>query len=102
MNAPVTLETGLAHQRAGRLGDAATAYEQVLENDPNNADCLHLLGLVEFQLGNIADALEYLGRAVEINGKAAPVLNAREGTKTLAATLAVKESAASGGMIRLE
>jgi predicted dehydrogenase len=36
-----------------------------------------------------------------VRGTAQPVLNAREGTKTLAATLAVKDAAASGRSIRL-
>lgn len=37
-----------------------------------------------------------------VRGTAAPVLNAREGTKTLAATLAVKDAAATGGIVRLD
>ena len=36
-----------------------------------------------------------------VRGKAKPVLDAREGTKTLAATLAVKQAAETGAMIRL-
>ncbi len=40
------LERAAEDHRAGRLRDAETAYQQVLKQDPINADAHHLLGLV--------------------------------------------------------
>ncbi len=58
------LANGLAHHRAGRLGEAAQCYERVLATDPRHADALHLLGVVHHQLGKHAMAVDLIRRAV--------------------------------------
>ncbi len=43
MNYQQRLETGLAHHRAGRLGEAEAVCRQILTEQPDFADALHLL-----------------------------------------------------------
>lgn len=56
---------GLAHHRAGRLGEAERLYRQALVLAPNDADALHLLGVVLLQGGQVAEAVERLATAVK-------------------------------------
>jgi len=46
-------------------------YRQLLEVDPNNADALHLLGLVVHQSGSAGQAVELIGKAILLNPSAA-------------------------------
>ena len=45
------LAEGVAHHRAGRLGEAERLYRRILEMEPEHADGLHLLGMVALQAG---------------------------------------------------
>ena len=74
-NATEALETGLQHHRAGRLGDAATAYQQVLAMAPNHAAALHLLGVVAHQSGDQAQAVVLISRAIEADPSVATFHN---------------------------
>ena len=60
------LQAGLAHQRAGRLADAARLYEQVLGHAPDDANALNLLGLVRHVEGDGGAAAALLERAVAL------------------------------------
>ena len=52
-NFPATLcETGLEHMLAGRLLDAQRCCREALALDANDADALHLMGLLCFQASN--------------------------------------------------
>ncbi len=53
--------------RAGQWQDAQPLYLQIIEQDPRHAGALNLLGLIGWQTGRPAEALEYLRRAVEID-----------------------------------
>jgi predicted O-linked N-acetylglucosamine transferase (SPINDLY family) len=57
------LQAALVHHRAGRLADADTVYRQVRLAAPKHFDALHLSGLIAYQQGRIAEAIELLGRA---------------------------------------
>jgi Flp pilus assembly protein TadD len=57
----------LGSHRAGRLIEAERIYRQVLAIDPNNADCLHLLGMVAFQSGRHGEAVELIREAISIH-----------------------------------
>src|SRR5262249_52149739 len=59
-----TVRAGLAHHQAGRLNRAETLYRKALGKDPDHADALHLLGVVAYQCGKIAPALELIERAL--------------------------------------
>lgn len=52
--------------QAGRYGEAAAIYEEVLAGDPANAAALHALGVVHNQRGEHDRAAELIGRAVAL------------------------------------
>lgn len=58
------LTTALQLQRAGRFADAARGYRSILEKQPENADALHLLGVLLYQSGNVDEAIGMMCRAV--------------------------------------
>lgn len=61
------VEDGLVHHRGGRLQEACARYEAALSRVPHHADAWHLLGVVAMQQQRYADALEFIGRAIEIS-----------------------------------
>ena len=60
------LAAGQQLQREGRLPQAEAAYRRVCEMQPGNALACHLLGLVVFQLGRSAEAIDLLRRSIEL------------------------------------
>ncbi|NNM82273.1 MAG: tetratricopeptide repeat protein [Burkholderiales bacterium] len=56
----------LAFHQAGRLDEAESLYHEVLVVDPEQADALHLLGLIHHQRGNHPMAVELMQRAIGI------------------------------------
>jgi predicted O-linked N-acetylglucosamine transferase (SPINDLY family) len=65
------LDEAIALHRGGRLDQAARAYEAMLEEDPSNADALHLLAIVRMDQGKLDDAESLARRAIGIEGRAA-------------------------------
>jgi protein O-GlcNAc transferase len=59
-----TVNAGIAHHQAGRLERAERLYRKALAKDPDNADALHLLGVVSFQRGDFRAAIELIERAL--------------------------------------
>jgi thioredoxin-like negative regulator of GroEL len=59
--------TALQQHRAGLFNQAERIYRQILAFDRNHADSLHLLGMIEYQAGNHAAAVERIRRAIAIN-----------------------------------
>ncbi len=53
----------LRAHRAGALDDAAQIYGAILARAPDDADALHLLGVVDLQAGRVNSAVERLARA---------------------------------------
>jgi tetratricopeptide (TPR) repeat protein len=53
----------LLHQR-GSLDDAARAYQEILAAEPENADALHLLGVIAHQRGASEQAVALIKRAI--------------------------------------
>jgi len=68
---PSLLQTAVEKHRAGDLAEAEKIYRQVLEGDANNADALHLLGLVLHQHGDQDAAGENIERAIRLRPKQA-------------------------------
>ena len=56
----------MLHQQ-GRLAQAETLYRDILEHAPDHFDALHLLGVVELQRNNPAEAVRLIGRAIKLN-----------------------------------
>jgi tetratricopeptide (TPR) repeat protein/SAM-dependent methyltransferase len=52
------------HHHAGRLRAAETIYRQVLATSADHPDALHLLGMIAFQRGSGAEAVELVKRAI--------------------------------------
>lgn len=53
--------------RTGKLLQAEIIYRQILANDPNNVDCLHLLGVIKYQAGENDLAISLISNAISIN-----------------------------------
>jgi tetratricopeptide (TPR) repeat protein len=56
----------LLHQE-GRLGEAASLYGKLLEQNPRHADALHMLGVIELQRRSLLTAIEFMDRAIQID-----------------------------------
>lgn len=61
------MPTAIALHQQGALRQAATLYRQQLSLDRDHADALHLLGLVEYALGNIDEGFQWMERAVQVD-----------------------------------
>lgn len=61
------LNVAVTHHSAGRLEQAAAAYNRIVKDDPGNAQALHLLGVVHHQQGDNEIALDLISRALEID-----------------------------------
>jgi tetratricopeptide (TPR) repeat protein len=59
-----TLTSALEMHQAGKLSFAGHLYEKVLAQEQENADALHLLGVLHYQQGEHRRAVEEIGRAV--------------------------------------
>ena len=59
-----TLSAALAHHRAGRFDKAEASYRTILAADPQNADAQHLLGVLAYQCGKLAPALQLIHAAL--------------------------------------
>jgi tetratricopeptide (TPR) repeat protein len=66
-----TLTIALELHRAGRYADAARRYHGLLAREPENADALHLFGVMHHECGHSGRAAELIGRAVALRPQAA-------------------------------
>lgn len=64
LSIPDTLQEALASHQQGRFREADRLYGEVLEHQPNNADALHLSGVIAMQTGNPRLAVERIVRAI--------------------------------------
>ncbi len=58
---PLTL--ALRHHRSGRFAEAEEIYLGILEQQPGDADALHLLGVLRYQFGRLEEAKQMLQQA---------------------------------------
>jgi protein O-GlcNAc transferase len=58
------LNSAVAHHRAGRLTEAERIYRQVLSQRPDQAEVLHLLGILSAQVGKSGEGIELIRRAI--------------------------------------
>jgi predicted O-linked N-acetylglucosamine transferase (SPINDLY family) len=59
------LTQALELHRAGRLDDASAIYQQLLTDNPDDADAAHLLGLVHYRNNDFDSAIRLIQGAVE-------------------------------------
>jgi len=64
-------DQGLALHRAGRLGEAAQRYGQVLSGDPEHFDALRLLGMLQAQSGRPDEGVALIKRAIRVKPEVA-------------------------------
>ena len=69
------IEEGLAHHRAGRREAAEAVYRRLLEIEPEQADALHLLGVIAHQRGMHGAAIEGIRRAIAASATTASYHN---------------------------
>jgi Flp pilus assembly protein TadD len=62
------------HSR-GDLKQAERLYREILASKPNDPQVLHLLGVAMLQQGRQSDAVELIGRSIELNPKASDARN---------------------------
>jgi glycosyltransferase involved in cell wall biosynthesis len=62
------MREGLAAQQGRRFDEAERLYRSVLERVPDEADTLHMLGVVRYELGDDDDALALILRALDRSG----------------------------------
>jgi tetratricopeptide (TPR) repeat protein len=60
------LRAAVQMHQAGKLGPAAALYQTVLDNERDNPEALHLLGVLHHQQGDHARAIELIVRAVAL------------------------------------
>src|SRR5262245_19829091 len=65
------LVEALSYHQAGDLDRARDAYNAILAERPSNPDALHLLGMLELQLGRAHEAEALIRRAVALCPKEA-------------------------------
>lgn len=58
-------------QRVGRVEEAARRFKQVLDRQPRNAEALHGYGLMMGKLGHLRTGIEFIGKAIRIEGNRA-------------------------------
>ncbi len=58
------MRAGFAHHQSGRLRRAEALYRKALQKDPDDANALHLLGVVAYQCGEVWMALRLIERAL--------------------------------------
>ncbi len=56
------LVEAFALHRAGRLTEAESIYEKIVAAQPDHFDCLHLLGVIAYERGEFARALDQIDR----------------------------------------
>lgn len=69
------LQAALDLHQAGRLQEAESAYNQIINSDPFHADALHLLGVLQIQKGNPNKAIEHIKCAIKLRPGFAPYHN---------------------------
>jgi predicted O-linked N-acetylglucosamine transferase (SPINDLY family) len=61
---PEVFSLAVQHHQAGRLEQAESLYRQILQVEPQHPDALHLLGVIAFQGGQHAVAIQYITQAI--------------------------------------
>lgn len=70
INQQPLLQTAFALHQTGRREEAQALYREILAADPNNADALHLLGLIAHESGQYDNATDLIMAAIERNPQA--------------------------------
>jgi Tfp pilus assembly protein PilF len=61
------LNQAVALHQQGRRGEAELMYRQIIELDPNNAEAIHLLGVIAYEAGHAAEAVKIIRDALTLD-----------------------------------
>ncbi len=75
--AEARLQEAITLHQQGRLADAERVYRQILQQNPNHSDALHLLGMAALQSGQLERGVRLLDKAIRITPDAAPAYSNR-------------------------
>ena len=70
-----SLDLALQHHQAGRLPEAESLYQQILQDDPNHPAALHMLGVLANQFGQNEIAVELITKALGLRPEIAEAHN---------------------------
>ena len=65
------IQDAVALHQQGQLGLAEALYREIVRVEPDNAEALHLLGVIAHQTGNHQDAVDLISRAIATRPNAA-------------------------------
>ena len=60
------LDLAVQHHKSGRLSDAESLYQQILQTDPDHPIALHLLGVIAHQMGKNDVAVDLITKALAL------------------------------------
>jgi Tfp pilus assembly protein PilF len=69
------LQLALDHHRSGSLQQAELIYREILAENPDDIDALHLLGVLLHRLGKLDSAITYIKRALQLDPEFAEAYN---------------------------
>jgi tetratricopeptide (TPR) repeat protein len=75
MNINEKIRLAREHHQAGNLKRAVDIYLEILENQPNNAAVLHLIGVLSYQMQNYDFAMSCFRQAIQFNPNYAEAYN---------------------------
>jgi predicted O-linked N-acetylglucosamine transferase (SPINDLY family) len=68
LNVEEAFQFALRQHQAGDSGRAAEIYQRILQDYPNHAGAMHLLGVVHQERGDLQQAAACIGRAIALDG----------------------------------
>ncbi len=68
-------DEAMALHQQGRLADAEQIYRDVLRQQPDHSDALHLLGVIALQTKHIDRAIELIGKAIALDASSSAAHN---------------------------
>ncbi|MES2356455.1 MAG: tetratricopeptide repeat protein [Pseudomonadota bacterium] len=71
IDVPQAIKAAREHHEAGRLPEAETIYQQILQLEPGHADALHLVGVIAHQEGRNEIAIDFLSKAIAVDSSVA-------------------------------
>jgi tetratricopeptide (TPR) repeat protein len=66
VNRDEAMQSAMRHHQAGRLAAAETIYREVLQEQPDHADALQLLGIVAGQRGDADTAIDLIRQSIRL------------------------------------
>ena len=66
MDTESKLQEGIGLHQSGQLQKAELIYQQILQVTPENAEVLHLLGIIAYQVEKYDLAINLISQAIEI------------------------------------